>query len=128
LKELNAEKPVLEFCLFQTGIFMNYIVYPHVTAKHLFISPVGFDVEEGHAIMVEDGEEFRAYITIQDVAKVVAAAIGYEGKWPETGGMVGAKMQSKELIKLVEKHAGTSPFLSTNIIHLLMVKLTIFDT
>jgi len=33
LRELNAEKPVLEFCLFQTGIFMNYIVYPHVHSR-----------------------------------------------------------------------------------------------
>ncbi len=107
LKELNAEKPVLEFCLFQTGVFMNYLVYPHVTAKTLFITCIGIDVKEGQAVMVEEGEGYRVYTTIQDVAKVVAAAIDYEGTWPEIGGMVGSRIKPKDLIKLVEKNAGT---------------------
>lgn len=108
LKELNAEKTVLEYSLFQTGIFMNYLVYPKVTAKHLFITCIGFDTQAGQALMVEDGEEQRAWTTIQDVAKVVAAAIDYEGKWPEVGGMVGSKLKQKDLIKLLEKYSGVS--------------------
>src|SRR4051812_9272712 len=99
LKELNAEKPVLEYCLFQPGVFMNYLVYPHVTAKHLFISCVGYDVQNGHAVLVDDGEEWRVFTTIQDTVKVVAAAIDYEGKWPEVGGIVGTRIKPKDLIK-----------------------------
>lgn len=106
LKELNAEKPVLEYCLFQTGLFMNYTVWPHVTAKYLFITCVGFDVETGNAVMVEEGEDLRVFTLVQDVAKVVAAAIDYERKWPEVGGIVGSKIKVKDLVKLLEKHAG----------------------
>ncbi|KAI9731031.1 MAG: hypothetical protein M1834_005494 [Cirrosporium novae-zelandiae] len=106
LKELNAEKPVLEYCLFQCGVFMNYLAYPKVTTEHLFITCIGYDCEGGHAIMVEEGEDWRVWTTIQDVAKVVAAAIDYEGKWPEVGGIVGSRIQEKELVKLIEKYAG----------------------
>lgn len=107
LKQVNAEKPVLEYCLFQPGLFMNYLGYPHKTAKHLFITCVFMDVENGHALQVEDGNYWVGNTTIQDLARVVARAIDYPGKWPETGGMVGSRIQMKELIKLAERIRGT---------------------
>src|SRR6266487_1498252 len=109
LRELNAEKPVLEYCLFQPGLFMNYLSYPHKSAKHLYITCVFVDVENKQAFLIEDGEEWLVYTTIQDVAKVVARAIDYPGRWPETGGIVGDRIQTKDLIKLAEKIRGTDP-------------------
>ena len=58
-------------------------------------------------MLVEEGEEWRVMTTIQDVAKVVAAAIDYEGKWPEIGGIAGSRMKPKDVVKLLEKYSGT---------------------
>lgn len=73
---------------------------------HLHITCIFLDVENGHALQVEDGDYWLAHTTIQDVAKVVARAIDYPGKWPETGGMVGSRIEMKELVQLAEKIRG----------------------
>ncbi|KAK2767496.1 hypothetical protein FQN54_003653 [Arachnomyces sp. PD_36] len=109
LKQVNAEKTVLEYSLFQTGFFMNYLGFPHKTAKHLFITCVFADFDKGHALQVEDGDYWVVHTTIQDVAKVVARAVDYPGKWPEVGGMIGSRIKMKDLIKLAEKIRGTKP-------------------
>lgn len=64
------------------------------------------DVENGHTLQVEDGDYWIVFTTIQDVAKVVARAIDYPGKWPEIGGMVGSRIQMKELVHLAERIRG----------------------
>lgn len=109
LQQLNADRPVLEYCLFQPGTFTNYLAYPLQTADHLYISSICLDVVKKQALIVEDGETWRTYTTVQDTAKVVAKALSYPGKWPEIGGIVGGKIQEKDLIKLVEEIRGTFP-------------------
>ena len=44
--------------------------------------------------------------TVQDLGRVVAAAIDFEGEWPETGGIRGGQIKLSELIKLGEKLRG----------------------
>ncbi|QKX56215.1 uncharacterized protein TRUGW13939_03316 [Talaromyces rugulosus] len=109
LQELNAEKTVLEYCLFQPGTFTNYLAYPLQTADHLYISCTYLDVVKKQALIIEDGEIWHTYTTIQDTAKVVAKALSYPGKWPETGGIVGGRIKEKDLIKLAEEIRG-EPF------------------
>ena len=70
LRELNAEKLVLEYCLFQPGLFTNYLSYPHKSAEHLHITCVFVDVENKQALFTEAGEEWLVHTTIQDVDKV----------------------------------------------------------
>ena len=106
LKKINAEDPVLEYCLFQPGTFMNYLSYPHRSAAHLAAQCIGTDIGEKHALMTEDGEAYQVFTTVQDLAKVVARAIGFEGKWPKTGGVVGSRIQQRKIVELAEKHAG----------------------
>lgn len=108
LREVNADKNVLEYCLFQPGLFLNYIVYPYRTAKYLYISCVGFDLETGNAVMTEDGAQDHVWTTIQDTTRVVARAIDYEGTWPEYGGIAGTRIKHRDLIPLLEKYAGKS--------------------
>ena len=38
--------------------------------------------------------------TVQDLAKVVAAAIDYEGEWPEVGGIRGGQITISKLLEL----------------------------
>jgi nucleoside-diphosphate-sugar epimerase len=108
LQELNADKPVLEYCLFQPGTFTNYLAHPLQTADHLYISCTYLDVVKKQALIIEDGEIWHTYTTVQDTAKVVAKALSYPGKWPETGGIVGGRIKEKDLIKLAEEIKGTS--------------------
>lgn len=85
---------------------MNYLTYPLRTAEHLYMTCTLLDVQERQLIMVEYGETWYTFTTIQDTAKVVAAALGYEGKWPETGGIVGGRIKEKDLFALVERVKG----------------------
>jgi hypothetical protein len=43
---------------------------------------------------------------VQDLGAVVAAAIDYEGEWPEVGGVRGGQITLSELIKLGEEIRG----------------------
>lgn len=99
---------MLEYCLFQPGVFMNYIVYPRVTASHLFIGCVGFHLDKRYVVLVGDGEDERVWTTVQDVAKVVVEAIDYEEKWPEVGGIVGDRIKQKDVLALLQKYIGKS--------------------
>ncbi|CRG85304.1 hypothetical protein PISL3812_02403 [Talaromyces islandicus] len=80
LQQINAEKPVLEYCLFQPGTFTNYLAHPLQTADHLYISSTCLDVIKKQALIIEDGETWHTYTTIQDTAKVVAKALSYPGE------------------------------------------------
>ena len=106
LKSINAKEPVLEYCLFQPGSFMNYLSYPYPSAKHLMVQNVGIDVAERHALITGEGDAWQVFTTADDFAKVVARAVDFEGSWPEVGGMVGERIQQNELIGLLEKYTG----------------------
>lgn len=98
---------VLEYCLFQPGIFTNYLTFPYNSSKHvdLFEIPINFD--QRRAIIVEGDEDHVITVTTaQDLAKVVALAVEYEGEWPLVGGIRGANITVSELIKLGEKIRG----------------------
>ena len=92
---------------------MNYLVYPHNTATTLYISCVGYDIESGNAVLVDDGSDNRVYTTIKDTAKVVAAAIDYEGRWPEIGGIVGERIAPRDVVKLLDNYTGNADALAT---------------
>ncbi|KMP07123.1 hypothetical protein CIRG_06804 [Coccidioides immitis RMSCC 2394] len=108
LQDINADRQVLEYCLFQPGLFMNYLAYPYKTTRYLHITPLFLSVKEKQAIQVDDGADWLVFTDIQDMAKVVARAIDYQGNWPEIGGMVGSRIKMKDLIKLVENVLGES--------------------
>ncbi|KAL2795166.1 hypothetical protein BJX66DRAFT_350751 [Aspergillus keveii] len=106
LKEVNKEKKVLEYCLFQPGMFMNYLSFPYPSTKHLQIFGLQYDLQNRRAI-VPSNIDFPMTVTkVQDLASVVAEAIDYEGEWPETGGICGSRTTSSELIKLAESIRG----------------------
>jgi len=93
-------KQVLEYCLFQPGLFTNYFSWPHVSTKYLSTPQLHIDFENRRAIVVEGGDPQLTLTTVQDLAKVVAAAIDYEGEWPETGGVRGGQITIPKLLQL----------------------------
>ncbi|KAJ4311388.1 hypothetical protein N0V84_010481 [Fusarium piperis] len=110
LAELNKDKKVLEYSLFQPGIFTNYMTFPYNSSKHVDLFEIPINFHKRRAIICEGGEDDVITITTaQDVAKVVALAVEYEGEWPLVGGIRGANITVSELIALGEKIRG-APF------------------
>ncbi|KAG9231482.1 nmrA-like family protein-like protein [Amylocarpus encephaloides] len=108
LKSVNKEKKILEYTLFQPGLFLNYLSYPHNSAKHFHNTELQYDFENRRAIVLGDGTDRITFTTIQDLGAVVAAAVGFDGNWPETGGIRGGQITVNELIRLGEKIRGAS--------------------
>ena len=106
LRELNAEKTVLEYTLFRPGFFMNYLTYPRKSARQLHMTCIVLDIETRDAIVVDEGDQWYSFTSVGDCARVVARAIDSDEPWPEDGGMVGQRILIKDLIALAEEHTG----------------------
>ncbi|KAF4890652.1 Oxidoreductase BOA1 [Colletotrichum fructicola] len=110
LAEVNKEKKVLEYCLFQPGLFTNYLTYPFSSSKHVTQLETPVDFNQCRALVVDGGEDvLLTFTTAQDLARVVALAVEYEGEWPLVGGIKGAEITVRQLISLGEKIRG-KPF------------------
>lgn len=96
----------MEYCIFQTGLFMDYFAHPYSQAKYLHTFPPLFDLENCRVIVTDDGSQPMVLTTINDVTKVIARAIDYTEPWPVVGGMVGTKTTTAELIRIGEKIRG----------------------
>ncbi|KAH7004302.1 hypothetical protein EDB82DRAFT_486502 [Fusarium venenatum] len=109
LAEINKDNKVIEYTLFQYGLFTNYMTYPYMSSKHIsmFETPVNFN--DCRALLVDDGEAVISLITAQDAAKVTALAVEYEGEWPIISGIKGADITLNDLVVLGEKIRG-KPF------------------
>jgi hypothetical protein len=104
LSSTTFAKKVLEYCLFQPGLFTNYLTAPYKSAKHLTMFSTPFDLDKRRMLVVDGGEgDVLTITTVQDLAKVVVAAVEYHGVWPVDGGMVGSKVSVGELVGLGEK-------------------------
>ncbi|RVD86156.1 uncharacterized protein DFL_004446 [Arthrobotrys flagrans] len=110
LQDLNKDKQVLEYSLFQPGLFTNYFAAPHQTAKHVFAFPLQIDFANRRAIILEGGEDAPInLVTVEDFANLVALAVEYQGAWPLVGGIKGDEVTVRQLITIGEKIRG-GPF------------------
>ncbi|KAJ4990483.1 NmrA-like family protein [Stagonosporopsis vannaccii] len=108
LAEINSPNPILEYCLFQPGLFTNYLANPHKSATHLAPIQTPFDFGSRRMIVYSGELESKmTFTTVQDLAGVVVRAVEYEGVWPVVGGIKGSDLSLGELIKLGEKLRGS---------------------
>jgi hypothetical protein len=90
---------VLEYTLFQPGMFTNYFTSPYMSSKHLHPLQSHIDFNNRRAFTVDGGDDARlALTTVQDLANVVARAIEYQGEWPLVGGIKGDELTIGQLI------------------------------
>ncbi|KAK6353702.1 hypothetical protein TWF696_005663 [Orbilia brochopaga] len=109
LQELNKGGKVLEYCLFQPGMFVNYYTAPHKTSNHVHPFQSQIDFDNCRAIVLKGGENCRmSLITVRDFCNIVARAIDYEGLWPVVGGIKGDELTVRQLIAIGEKVRGRS--------------------
>ncbi|KAH7384425.1 hypothetical protein DE146DRAFT_760194 [Phaeosphaeria sp. MPI-PUGE-AT-0046c] len=107
LATINKDGKVLEYCLFQPGLFTNYLATPYKTAKYLDMFGTPYNFNERKALLVEGGDEsVITFTTVKDFAQVVARAVEYEGVWPVVGGMAGTQITIGSLVALGEKVRG----------------------
>ena len=66
-----------------------------------------FDLFNRRALVPEGGEnDIITLTTVQDCARVVCAAVEFEGVWPVDGGINGGDVSIGELLNLGEKLRG----------------------
>ncbi|KAE8380008.1 hypothetical protein BDV26DRAFT_258105 [Aspergillus bertholletiae] len=106
LENLNKDKKVIEWGLFQPGLLMDYLAHPCPPSKHFDTFPLFFDLENARAIFVEDGLRPVVFTASEDVAKVVARAIDSPEPWTTDGGIVGHRTTFKEIVQIAEKITG----------------------
>lgn len=82
------------------------MAFPHKTAKHVLPLNTMFDYENRRAIVVEGYDFFMTFTTVQDLARVVAEAVDYDGEWPVTGGIRGNRVSVSQILKIGEKVRG----------------------
>ncbi|KAK2059595.1 NmrA-like family protein [Colletotrichum caudatum] len=115
LAEVNKEKKVIEYSLFQPGLFTNYLTYPFKSTKHVHLFETPIDYHKHRVITTEGGEDnVLTLTTVQDFAKVMALAVEYEGEWPLISGIKGGTMTIGQIIVLGEKLRG-KPFKVTRL-------------
>ncbi|KAF2096866.1 NAD(P)-binding protein [Rhizodiscina lignyota] len=107
LRKVNGNEKVLEYIVFQPGLFLDYLAFPYKTAKHIDPLQSVFDYHNCRAIVVNGHEDaIMTLTTAADVAAIVAQAVDYKGEWPETGGIRGNRVTFSEVIKIGEKIRG----------------------
>lgn len=97
---------ILEYCLFQPGLFLNYLAAPYTTAKHFEPLNTMIDFQNRRAIAVEGHDTIMTFTTVQDLARVVVEAVDLECEWPIVGGIRGNRMRVSDIIKVGERVRG----------------------
>ena len=109
LEHITIDSTVLEYCLFQPGLFTNYLTHLYKSTNHIKDIETPFDFG-GRRMIVCDSEESTkvTFTTVYDLANVVAQAIDYAGEWPVDGGIKGSDLSVGQLVQLGEKIRGES--------------------
>ncbi|KAK7425789.1 hypothetical protein QQZ08_007765 [Neonectria magnoliae] len=107
LEKVNEKAKVLEYTLFQPGLFLDYLASPYQTAKYVAPLDSVFDFQNLRGIVVEGHEDaIMTLTTAADVATVVARAVEYEGEWPRIGGIRGNRLTFAEILEIGERVRG----------------------
>ncbi|TVY21625.1 Oxidoreductase swnN [Lachnellula arida] len=106
LEKVNENEKILEYTLFQPGLFLDYLATPYKTAKHLEPLNTMIDFQNRRAIVVDGHDTVMTYTTVQDLAAVVVRAVDLGGEWPMSGGISGNKLPISQVLKIGEKLRG----------------------
>ncbi|KAH8674615.1 hypothetical protein BGZ60DRAFT_556975 [Tricladium varicosporioides] len=108
LQSVNANGKVLEYTLFQPGLFLDYLASPYKTAKYVTPLDTFIDFQNRRAIVVEGYENaIMTFTTVHDIAGVIAEAVDLgDGEWPELGGIRGNRVTISQLLEIGERVRG----------------------
>ncbi|KAK9421833.1 putative NmrA-like domain-containing protein [Seiridium unicorne] len=107
LKQVNEKDNVLEYTLFQPGLFLDYLAFPHKTARHVDPLQSVFDVQNSRAIVLDGHyDPVITLTTVADLAAIVARAVEYQGVWPTTGGIRGNRLKFSQIVEIGSRVRG----------------------
>ena len=98
---------VIEYSLFQPGLFVDLLTHPYSGLKHLATFEAHIDINKRRILALEGGDGgIMSLITVEDFVNITIQAIEYEGEWPVVGGIKGNDITYEALIALVKKVRG----------------------
>ncbi|KAI1826065.1 NAD(P)-binding protein [Xylaria intraflava] len=104
LKEVNEKEDVIEYTLFQPGLFLDYLAFPYKTSKYVDPLQTVYDFENRRAIVIEGHEDAVITLTtVADAAALVAQAVDHGGKWPTTAGISGNRATIARILEIGHK-------------------------
>ncbi|KKO98908.1 hypothetical protein THAR02_08974 [Trichoderma harzianum] len=108
LREINKSEIVLEYSLFQPGLFLDYLAYPYKTSKYVEPLQTIFDFQNKRGIVVEGHEDaIINFTSVKDFAAIIARAVDYEGgRWPIIGGIRGNRLTFAQVLAIGESVRG----------------------
>ncbi|KAH6665707.1 nmrA-like family protein-like protein [Halenospora varia] len=106
LRDVNKDSKVLEYSLFQPGLFLNYLSFPLPSGTHFHNTEIQYSFQHCRALIVAEGGEndVISWTTVQDLARIVRGAVE------------GGRLSVGELVKLGEELRG-KPWTVTHIPH-----------
>ncbi|KAF2118003.1 NmrA-like family protein-like protein [Lophiotrema nucula] len=106
LQSINKNEQVLEYCLFQPSIFLDYFAHPHPLSPGLITWPFFIDYENRRAMILDDGDQPLVLTAISDISQILLRAIEDDQPWPTIGGMRGTRTTVNELVDLGKELRG----------------------
>ncbi|PSN67553.1 NAD(P)-binding protein [Corynespora cassiicola Philippines] len=108
LAEINKDKQVLEYCLFQPSQFMDFFMHPYdETPGDLYTFPIWIDPSTRHAIVFEGADDIPVVLTAaRDMDSMVALALDDPRPWPIIGGIQGTRTTHREILALAKEVRG----------------------
>ncbi|KAK5628945.1 hypothetical protein RRF57_004660 [Xylaria bambusicola] len=107
LEEVNRDETAIEYTLFQPGLFLDYLAFPHKTAKYLDPLQTVFDFKNRRAIIVDGHQDaIMTLTTVADTAAIIAQAVGCDGKWPTEGGICGNRVSISQILEIGHRVRG----------------------
>ncbi|KAK3052368.1 hypothetical protein LTR09_006578 [Extremus antarcticus] len=118
LREVNKDSPVIEYSLFQPGLFLDYLAFPHKTSKYVDPLQTVFDFQNKRGIIARGHEHaIMTLTTVSDLAAIVTRAIEYEGRWPTSGGIQGNRLTFSQIYEIGARVRGCPFDISTVELH-----------
>ncbi|KAH8161539.1 hypothetical protein CIB48_g6716 [Xylaria polymorpha] len=97
----ELDKTVIEYTLFQPGLFLDYLAFPQKTSKYVDPLQTVFDFKNRRALVIDGHEDATmTFTTVTDAAAVIARAVDYDGEWPTMGGIRGNAVSISELLNI----------------------------
>lgn len=107
LEELNKDKKVLEYSLFQPGAFLDYHADKKTNKYVTHNNFLPFDYTKRRIFAVDGKLDGRiSWTSVRDMVNIVVKAVDYEGEWPKIGGIAGSTVSLAEIFALGKKVRG----------------------
>lgn len=102
----DSDPPVLEYCLFQPSIFLDYFAHPYAPTPPLYTWPFFVDFQSRRAIILDSGNYPLVLTSAHDDAEILLRAIEDPRPWPRVGGIRGWRTTQAEILALGKKIRG----------------------